>query len=167
MSLLIPLHRTFISSISRSTHSHFHQTQTRCASLLKRPKRPYTFTQLVTLSDGSSYTHRTTSPASVYKSNRDTRNTALWNPSSQHLLNIEEDEAGKLRSFRNKFGRGWDAERKDDIAAAQDEDEQDQDENLMDLITGFGQGVGAETKDGLEEKRSGKGKEKLKGEKRV
>jgi hypothetical protein len=26
------------------------------------------------------------------------------------LLNIEEDEAGKLRSFRQKFGRGWDAE---------------------------------------------------------
>lgn len=102
--------------------------------------------------------HRTTSPAPVYQSNRDTRNTPLWNPSSQHLLNIEEDEAGKLRSFRDRFGRGWDAEGKDDIAAAQHEDEEDQDENLMDLITGFGQGVGAETEDGLEERRSGKEK---------
>jgi hypothetical protein len=34
----------------------------------------------------------------------------MWNPSSQKLLNVEEDEAGKLRSFRSKFGRGWDAE---------------------------------------------------------
>lgn len=94
----------------------------------------------------------------MYQSNRDTRNTTLWNPSNQRLLNIEEDEAGKLRSFRDRFGRGWDAERKDDIAAAQHEDEEDQDENLMDLITGFGQGVDAETKDGLEERRSSKEK---------
>jgi hypothetical protein len=26
------------------------------------------------------------------------------------LKNIEEDEAGRLRAFRQKFGRGWDAE---------------------------------------------------------
>ena len=26
------------------------------------------------------------------------------------LRNIEEDEAGKLRAFRQRFGRGWDAE---------------------------------------------------------
>jgi hypothetical protein len=25
-------------------------------------------------------------------------------------LNVEEDEAGKLRAFRERFGRGWDAE---------------------------------------------------------
>ncbi|KAH7138176.1 hypothetical protein B0J11DRAFT_513747 [Dendryphion nanum] len=84
--------------------------QVRHATLLRRPKRPYTFTQLITLSDGSSFVHRTTSPAPVYKSTKDIRNTPLWNPSSQKLLNIEEDEAGKLRSFRSKFGRGWDAE---------------------------------------------------------
>lgn len=34
----------------------------------------------------------------------------MWNPSSQKLLNVEEDEAGKLRAFRARFGRGWDAE---------------------------------------------------------
>lgn len=174
MSLLTPLHRTSLPvspiSILRSTHSHLHQTQTRCASLLKRPKRPYTFTQLVTLSDGSSYTHRTTSPAPVYRSNRDTRNTALWNPSSQRLLNIEEDEAGKLRSFRAKFGRGWDAERKDDLAEALGEGQEDQEGSLMDLITGFGQEMETETKGVVkEEESSNKGKEKGKGkgEKRV
>jgi hypothetical protein len=84
--------------------------QVRHATLIKRPKRPYTFTQLVTLTDGSTYLHRTTSPQPVYRSTKDIRNSPLWNPSSQKLLNIEEDEAGKLRSFRAKFGRGWDAE---------------------------------------------------------
>ena len=34
----------------------------------------------------------------------------MWNPSSQKLMNVEEDEAGKLRAFRERFGRGWDAE---------------------------------------------------------
>jgi hypothetical protein len=85
-------------------------TQTRHATLLKRPKRPYTFTQLITLSDGSSFTLRTTNPAPVYKSAKDIRNAPLWNPSSQKLLNVEEDEAGKLAAFRAKFGRGWDTE---------------------------------------------------------
>lgn len=96
----------------------------------------------------------------MYRSNRDTRNTALWNPSSQRLLNVEEDEAGKLRSFRGKFGRGWDAERKDDLDAAVGEEEADQEESLMDLITGFGQEMDVEAKGAVEEKSSGKGKEK-------
>lgn len=46
----------------------------------------------------------------MYKSTKDTRNTPLWNPSSQKLMNVEEDEAGKLAAFRAKFGRGWDAD---------------------------------------------------------
>jgi len=33
----------------------------------------------------------------------------MWNPSSQKLMNIEEDEAGRLARFRERFGRGWDA----------------------------------------------------------
>ncbi|KAK2808100.1 hypothetical protein FQN50_005018 [Emmonsiellopsis sp. PD_5] len=84
-------------------------TQCRHATLLRRPKRPYTFTQLITLSDGSTFTHRTTSPVPVYRSTRDTRNAPLWNPSSEKLRNVEEDEAGRLAAFRSKFGRGWDA----------------------------------------------------------
>jgi hypothetical protein len=77
---------------------------------MRRPKRPYTFTQLVTLSDGSTFVQRTTSPQPVYRSTKDVRNSPLWNPSSQKLLNIEEDEAGRLKRFRGRFGRGWDAE---------------------------------------------------------
>ncbi|EOD51259.1 putative 50s ribosomal protein [Neofusicoccum parvum UCRNP2] len=86
------------------------KTQCRHATLLRRPKRPYTFTQLITLSDGSTYLQRTTSPAPVYRSTKDIRNHPLWNPSSQKLMNVEEDEAGRLRAFRAKFGRGWDSE---------------------------------------------------------
>jgi hypothetical protein len=104
--------RVLRSSINPKPHCH---TQIRHASLLRRPKRPYTFTQLVTLSDGSSFVHRTTSPIPVYKSTKDVRNTPLWNPSSQKLLNIEEDEAGRLKAFRAKFGRGWDAEVPDEV----------------------------------------------------
>lgn len=85
-------------------------THVRHATLLKRPKRPYTFTQLITLSDGSSFTLRTTNPQPVYKSAKDIRNAPLWNPSSQKLLNVEEDEAGRLAAFRAKFGRGWDTD---------------------------------------------------------
>lgn len=84
--------------------------QIRHASLLRRPKRPYTFTQLVTLSDGSTFLQRTTSPMPVHRSTKDVRNNPLWNPSSHKLLNIEEDEAGRLARFRERFGRGWDAE---------------------------------------------------------
>jgi len=104
-SALRALRQTLTSSPHANTTG-----QIRHATLLRRPKRPYTFTQLVTLSDGSTFLQRTTSPVPVYKSSKDIRNTPLWNPSSQKLLNVEEDEAGKLAAFRAKFGRGWDAE---------------------------------------------------------
>lgn len=103
MSLLSPL-RPSSSSLSKSAN------QIRHASLLRRPKRPYTFTQMITLSDGSTYLHRTTSPMPIYRSTKDTKNNPLWNPSSQKLANVEEDEAGRLKRFRGRFGRGWDAE---------------------------------------------------------
>ncbi|EOA89627.1 hypothetical protein ACJQWK_02738 [Exserohilum turcicum] len=113
-------------------------TQVRHATLLRRPKRPYTFTQLITLSDGSSFTLRTTNPQPVYKSAKDIRNSPLWNPSSQKLLNVEEDEAGKLAAFRAKFGRGWDAERDAD-KGKQTED------HLLDLISSHGKPPGSPT----------------------
>lgn len=52
---------------------------------------------------------RTTSPIPVYRSSRDTRNSPLWNPSSRDLLNVEEDEAGRLAGFRARFGKSFDA----------------------------------------------------------
>ncbi|KAJ5374687.1 hypothetical protein N7517_006693 [Penicillium concentricum] len=129
-------------------------SQCRHATLLRRPKRPYTFTQLITLSDGSTFTHRTTSPAPIYRSTRDTRNSLLWNPSSSKLMNVEEDEAGRLAAFRARFGRSFDANApvteeaaKDPVAAKQAEAEakaqakadQEEEDNLLDLISAFGQ----------------------------
>ncbi|MCJ1355186.1 MAG: hypothetical protein MMC33_005177 [Icmadophila ericetorum] len=123
--------------------------QCRHATLLRRPKRPYTFTQLVTLSDGSTYTHRTTSPAPVFKSSRDTRNSPLWNPSSQKLMNMEEDAAGRLKAFRNKFGRGWDAETVNEEKGEEVRDGEEAvaegEESLLDLITGYGQDAESQT----------------------
>ncbi|KAF2765566.1 hypothetical protein EJ03DRAFT_330815 [Teratosphaeria nubilosa] len=119
---------------------------------------------MVTLSDGSTFLHRTTSPQPVYKSTKDTRNNALWNPSSQKLLNIEEDEAGRLKRFRRRFGRGFDF---DAMEAEQARDGKEavsadgQDESLLDLISDFRQN---EQKKGKaagkteEAKKSGKGK---------
>ncbi|KAI1491400.1 hypothetical protein F5X96DRAFT_631488 [Biscogniauxia mediterranea] len=79
------------------------------ADIIRRPRRPYTFTQLVQLSDGSTYTARTTSPHAVYKSTKDTRNHVLWQPRERSLRNVEVDEAGKLAAFRGRFGTMWDA----------------------------------------------------------
>ncbi|OAL46123.1 hypothetical protein IQ07DRAFT_590892 [Pyrenochaeta sp. DS3sAY3a] len=110
-------------------------TQIRHATLLRRPKRPYTFTQLITLSDGSSFTLRTTNPQPVYRTAKDIRNAPLWNPSSQKLLNVEEDEAGKLAAFRAKFGRGWDAESSASVDG-EDKSKSSSEDYLMDLISG-------------------------------
>ncbi|KAJ5679562.1 hypothetical protein N7462_007806 [Penicillium macrosclerotiorum] len=132
-------------------------SQCRHATLLRRPKRPYTFTQLITLSDGSAFTHRTTSPAPVYRSTRDTRNSLLWNPSSSKLMNVEEDEAGRLAAFRARFGRSWDAnapaeaasatepqdaatkKAEEEAAKAQALADQEEEDNLLDLISSFSQ----------------------------
>nr|POE48836.1 54s ribosomal protein l36, mitochondrial [Quercus suber] len=119
--------------------------QIRNASLLRRPKRPYTFTQLITLSDGSTFLHRTTSPQPVYRSTKDTKNSPMWNPSSLKFHNVEEDEAGRLRRFRKRFGRGFDAEAAEGEEEAQEKNdgstrqtEEDSDQSLMDLISASG-----------------------------
>ncbi|KAI0420190.1 hypothetical protein F5X98DRAFT_38356 [Xylaria grammica] len=91
------------------SHTPLSHTPSRAATLIRRPRRPYSFTQLVQLSDGSTFTIRSASPQGVYKSTKDTRNHALWNPHEKSLQNVEVDEAGKLAAFRGRFGRGWDA----------------------------------------------------------
>jgi len=72
------------------------------------------------------------------------------------LRNVEEDEAGRLKAFREKFGRGWDVEgtAEDEVAAqaaAKSEGVkskakivEEREESLMDLISGFGSGENAE-----------------------
>ncbi|KAF4184253.1 hypothetical protein CNMCM7927_008159 [Aspergillus lentulus] len=158
MSIHIPLRRSAVSTARVQTSTTYICSQCRHATLLRRPKRPYTFTQLITLSDGSTFTHRTTSPTPVYRSTRDTRNSLLWNPSSSKLMNVEEDEAGRLAAFRAKFGRSWDANTPaegetdtkaaakgkeaavaDAAAAAEAALAEEEDDNLLDLISSFGQ----------------------------
>ncbi|CAJ2508294.1 Uu.00g094800.m01.CDS01 [Anthostomella pinea] len=97
-----------------TSHTPLSHTPSRAATIIRRPRRPYTFTQLVQLSDGSTYTMRTSSPVGYYKSTKDTRNHVLWQPSEKSLRNVEVDEAGKLAAFRGRFGRGWDAEKTGD-----------------------------------------------------
>ncbi|KAH7033082.1 uncharacterized protein B0I36DRAFT_361800 [Microdochium trichocladiopsis] len=98
----------------------FSQTSARAADIIRRPRRPYQFTQLVQLSDGSTYTMRTSSPLAMYKSTKDTRNHLTWQPSDRSLKSVEVDEAGKLAAFRERFGRAFDLE------VEQEEDQQQQ-----------------------------------------
>ncbi|QSZ30610.1 hypothetical protein DSL72_000167 [Monilinia vaccinii-corymbosi] len=147
-----------------STASH----QIRHATLLKRPLRPYTFTQLVTLSDGSAYLTRTTSPAPIYRSTKDTRNHPLWQPSLDSLKNVENDEAGRLSAFRERFGRGWDGdmdkgEEKEKLAGkkagtgGKSGEDSDYMGSLMDLIS-EGTQVDEATMKGTVRTKSGKNK---------
>ena len=114
-------------SLSRAPARKFSSSRPQNAQLLRRPHRPYQFTALITHSDGSASFTRTTSPQPVYKSQKDIRNHALWNPSSQRLANAEQDEAGRLRAFRLRFGRGWDGDSKDgEQAIVEEGDERDE-----------------------------------------
>lgn len=104
---------------------------------------------------------RTTSPLPVYRSTRDTRNALLWNPSSKELMNVEDDEAGRLAGFRARFGRGYDTSKgttaASDIETPLSEKAatrpsagkgvelddgsfgEEEDVNLLDLISSYGQ----------------------------
>ncbi|EGO60416.1 hypothetical protein NEUTE1DRAFT_127296 [Neurospora tetrasperma FGSC 2508] len=95
-----------------SCTAHAQGQQIRNATFVPRHRRPYQFTQLVQLSDGSTFTVRTTMPTALYKSAKDSRNHLLWQPSDKSLKNVELDEAGKLAAFRERYGRGWDLDAK-------------------------------------------------------
>ncbi|KAM5356504.1 hypothetical protein ACJ41O_003150 [Fusarium nematophilum] len=123
--------RTILSSTTSSSPRPFTLGQVRHATFIPRPRRPYTFTQLVTLSDGSAYTMRTTSPLPIYRAAKDTRNTLLWQPSEKSLKNVELDEAGKLAAFRERFGRAYDS------GTAEEGAEEASDGGYADLITGY------------------------------
>lgn len=96
------------TAITTTARRAFSATPSAAARLIRRPRRPYTFTQLIQLSDGSTFTARTTSPQALYRSTKDTRNHLLWQPSEKSLRNVELDEAGKLAAFRERYGRGFD-----------------------------------------------------------
>lgn len=124
-SLLTSSCRPTTTSASAHTHQPIQSSQVRHATKIHRPRRPYQFTQLVQLSDGSTYTVRTTSPMGLYKSTKDSRNHILWQPTEKALRNLEADEAGKLAAFRERFGRSW------DVAAAPAEEEASSDKKKI------------------------------------
>ncbi|KAL1913148.1 hypothetical protein Sste5344_001237 [Sporothrix stenoceras] len=64
---------------------------------------------MIQLSDGSTFTVRTTNPHPLHRCNKDSRNHIIWQPSDKSLRNVEVDEAGRLAAFRSRYGRGWDA----------------------------------------------------------
>jgi hypothetical protein len=77
---------------------------------VKKPRRlpaPVvpTFPQKVTLSDGSTFTHWTTSPRSSIRLTRDISNSPLWTLSAARG-GQEEDQSGRLSRFRSKFNQG-------------------------------------------------------------
>jgi len=80
----------------------------------------------------------------------------MWQPTLDSLRNVEQDEAGRLRAFRAKFGRGWDLEGADDADGVEGVDgkaegvesgwetREGDEGSLMDLISGAsGNGKGA------------------------
>jgi len=62
----------------------------------------------------------------------------MWQPSLSSLRNVEEDEAGRLRAFRQRFGRGWDAE---SLVEEGEESDGFAEDSLMDLISGASSGT--------------------------
>jgi ribosomal protein L31 len=64
--------------------------------------RPRLFTQQIVLTNGATYTLRTTSPKPRIKLIKDTRNHPLWNPSQ--LSQTLDDDSGQLSKFIKKFG---------------------------------------------------------------
>lgn len=70
----------------------------------------------------------------------------MWNPTLQKLMDVEEDEAGRLQAFRERYGRGWDnaemreKEREEEKGKARRVDGPElvaeEEENLVDLLSG-------------------------------
>ncbi|KAJ8522679.1 hypothetical protein ONZ45_g768 [Pleurotus djamor] len=90
--------------VSTSPYGRTHVWKRR-APILPNPVVPK-FPQKVIRSDGSSYTHWTTSPRSLLRLTRDTTNNPLWNSGvwmDEH--NVEEEAAttGRLGRFNRRF----------------------------------------------------------------
>ena len=82
-------------------------------------------------------------------------------------MNIEADEAGRLRAFRAKYGRGWDARATEEVdevegeEGAESEYPEDDQGSLMDLISGYGREAEKEgTAKGKVVERDAKGEKK-------
>ncbi|KAG2209426.1 uncharacterized protein EV154DRAFT_525582 [Mucor mucedo] len=88
--------------ISKTSRLATQLVQTRNASNLTSAK-PEKFLQTIVLSNGATYTVRTTSPTRAQiRLTKDTRNHPLWNPSM--LKEGVNDESEQLTKFQKRFG---------------------------------------------------------------
>lgn len=104
-SALIPLRalQTQTRSVSSSPYGRTHVWKRR-PNKLPNPVVPQ-FPQRVIRSDGSTFTHWTTSPRSVIRLTRDVTNNPMWNVSSLTSEDAEEESSttGRLGRFNRRF----------------------------------------------------------------
>ncbi|KAI8096422.1 uncharacterized protein BX664DRAFT_323966 [Halteromyces radiatus] len=80
-----------------------HHCSKRLASTQTSHAKPEQFLQTIVLSNGATYTVRTTSPVrSQIRLTKDTRNHPLWNPAM--LKEGVTDESEQLTKFQKRFG---------------------------------------------------------------
>ncbi|KAI0792357.1 hypothetical protein C8Q75DRAFT_731597 [Abortiporus biennis] len=115
--------QTQTRSVSSSPYGRTHVWKKR-DHVLPKPFVPE-YPQLVVKSDGSTFTHYTTSPRSVIRLTRDTSNNPVWNPEAYLASSLEEDEsAGRLGRFSRKFadiGAGEEGQEVDWMSGVQDD----------------------------------------------
>ncbi|KAI8580431.1 hypothetical protein K450DRAFT_236989 [Umbelopsis ramanniana AG] len=111
-----PLHRNLQFEFFHVFHSPFTMLMAQRISLVARRQPatilaryasgqavvPEQFTQTIVLSNGATYTVRTTSPKPQVRLTKDTRNHPLWNPSM--LREGVNDESEQLTKFQKRFG---------------------------------------------------------------
>jgi len=90
-------------SISNSPYGRTHVWKRR-PPVLPNPVVPK-FPQKVIRSDGTSFTHWTTSPKSLVRLTRDTTNNPFWNTGNPSDKSIEEESgtAGRMGRFNRRF----------------------------------------------------------------
>jgi hypothetical protein len=83
----------------------------------------------------------------LYKTVKDSRNHGLWQPTDKRLMNVEDDEAGKLALFRARFGRGFDFAAPPVEGKDGKEGEEEDGDDLSDLISGYAVEIPVSKKD--------------------
>ncbi|KLO18739.1 hypothetical protein SCHPADRAFT_802671, partial [Schizopora paradoxa] len=90
-------------SVSSSPYGRTHVWRRR-APKLPNPVVPQ-FPQRVTLADGSTFVHWTTSPRSSIRLTRDNTNNPIWNPwlEAGNAEDLEGAVTGRMGRFRRRF----------------------------------------------------------------
>ncbi|TFY62760.1 hypothetical protein EVJ58_g3652 [Rhodofomes roseus] len=103
MSAVLSLARPSSSSLTTAVSTSQSRALQQSRRVLPNPFAPH-FPQTVFHVDGSTFTHYTTSPRSLFKLTKDTTNTPLWN-ATRFLGEAEEEDAvtGRLGRFNRRF----------------------------------------------------------------